>query len=145
METLKEFCTVLLGQQLKIYNNHKNITWKNLNTDRVLWLKTLLEEYGLDIKYILGNIYIAVYVLSRLPNNGNQETTHESTYLMEIMLELYNIKYLLEGAFPISFKIMYHYQQEEPILTEKLKCAEYKNGSFRRGRNTIKLVMFKNK
>ena len=45
---------------------------------------------------------------------------------MEIMLELYNIKYLLEGAFPISFKIMYHYQQEEPILTEKLNVQNIK-------------------
>ena len=29
VKTLKEFRTILLGQQLKIYTDHKNITYKN--------------------------------------------------------------------------------------------------------------------
>ena len=36
VETLKEFRTILLGQQLKIYTDHKNITFKHFNTDSVL-------------------------------------------------------------------------------------------------------------
>ena len=36
VETLKEFRTILLGQKLKIYTDHKNLTCKNFNTDRVL-------------------------------------------------------------------------------------------------------------
>ena len=36
VETLKSFRTILLGQQLKIYTDHKNLTCKNYNTDRVL-------------------------------------------------------------------------------------------------------------
>ena len=35
VKTLKEFCTILLGQLLKIYTDHKNLTCKNFNTDRV--------------------------------------------------------------------------------------------------------------
>ena len=36
VEILKEFRTILLGQRLKIYTNHKNLTCRNFNTDRVL-------------------------------------------------------------------------------------------------------------
>ena len=61
------------------------------------------------------------------------------------MSEHYDIKELSEGTFPLSFKILDRYQQEEPILTGKLKCAGYKKGSSCRGQNTIKLVTFNNK
>ena len=36
VETLKGFCTILLGQQLKIYTDQKYITCKKINTDRLL-------------------------------------------------------------------------------------------------------------
>ena len=61
------------------------------------------------------------------------------------MSEIYNIEELPEGSFPLSFKLIDRYQQEDTILTEKLKCAEYIKGSFRGGQNTIKIVTFNNK
>ena len=82
---------ILLGQQLKICTDHKNLTCKKFNTDRVLRWKLILEEYGPDIEYIPGEKDIAADTLSRLPSNRNQETTHDSTYLTEKMLELYDI------------------------------------------------------
>ena len=36
VETLKEFRNILLGQQIKIYTDHKNLTYKTFNTDRVM-------------------------------------------------------------------------------------------------------------
>ena len=57
--------------------------------------------------------------------------------------ELYDIEELPESTFPLSLKLIDRYQQEDPILTEKLKCAEYSKGSFRGGINTIKLVTYK--
>ena len=83
---------------------------------------------------------MVAYALSRLPNNINQETTHESTYTMETILELYNIKELPDGTFPLLFKLIDRYLREDPFLTEKLKCAEYQKGSFCGGCNTIELV-----
>ena len=53
-ETLKEFITTLLGQKLRIYTDHKNLTCKFCNTNRVLRWRLILEEYGLDIEYIRG-------------------------------------------------------------------------------------------
>ena len=46
---------------------------------------------------------IAADAISRLPNKGNQKTTHESTYTMETMSEIYDVKELTNGTFPISF------------------------------------------
>ena len=125
-----------------IYRPYKS-NIQNFNTDIVLWWRLILEEYGPDIKYILGEKNVSAYVPSQLTNNGNQKNTHKSKYLTETMLELYNTKEPPEGMFPLSFKIIDRYQQEDPVLTEKLTCIEYKKGSFRGGRNTIKLVTIK--
>ena len=86
----------------------------------MLQWRLILEEYGPDIEYIMGKKNIAADALSRLPNNGYQDTTHESTYTTETMSELYYIGELSEGTFPLSFKLIYRYQQEDQILTEKL-------------------------
>ena len=73
---MKEFCTVLLGQLIKIYTDHKNLTCKNFNTDRVLQWRLVLEEYDPNIEYIQGAMNVAADALSQLPNNVNQDITH---------------------------------------------------------------------
>ena len=80
VETLKEFRNILLGHKLRIYTDNKNITCKNFNTDRVLRWRLILEEYGTDTEYIKGEKNIVAEALSRIPLNGNQYTTHKSTY-----------------------------------------------------------------
>ena len=92
VETLKESRTILLGQQLKIYTDHNNLICKNFSTDHILWWVIIIEEYSPYIEYIPGAKNIVAYALSRLPTKGNQETTHESMYTMENMLELYDTK-----------------------------------------------------
>ena len=49
VETLKEFCTILLGQQFKIFTDQKNITSKSFHTDRILSLRIILEEYNPEL------------------------------------------------------------------------------------------------
>ena len=63
-------------------------------------------------------------------------------YTTEKMLELYDIKELPYGTFPLSFKLIDCYHREDPTLSEKFNSAEYIKGSFRGGRNTINLVTF---
>ena len=106
VETLNKFRTVLLGQCINIYTDHKNIPCKKFNTDRVLQWRLISEEYGSDIEYIPGAKNIAADALSRLTNDGNQETTHESTYTTESFSELYDIKEQPEGTFPLYFKLI---------------------------------------
>ena len=54
----------LLGQQLNIYTDDKNLTCKNSNSDRVLRWRFILEEYGLNIEYTPGKKIIAADALS---------------------------------------------------------------------------------
>ena len=53
---------------------------KNFNNDRVLIWRLMIKQYGPDIEYIKGEKNIVAYTLSRLPLNGNQETTYKSNY-----------------------------------------------------------------
>ena len=46
VETLKEFRNILLGQKIKVYTDHKNLTYKNFNTNRVMRWRLIIEEYG---------------------------------------------------------------------------------------------------
>ena len=119
VQTLKDFCTILLGQELKIYTSHKNLICKNFITYRVFQWRLILEEYSPDIEYIPGNKKIVAYALSRLPINRSQNTTHQSIYTTETMLKLYDIKELLNGTSSPSFNIINFYQQEDPFRTEK--------------------------
>ena len=64
---------------------------------------------------------------------------------METMSEFYNIDEIPYGAFPLYLKLVYHYKWEDPFLLEKLKCAEYQKAYVGGGRNTIELVMYKDK
>ena len=43
VETFKEFCMILLGQQLKVFTEHKNITYKDFNTNCVLRWRLIIE------------------------------------------------------------------------------------------------------
>ena len=80
VETLKEFQTILLGHKLRIYTDNKNLTCKLFDTDIVLRWRLILEDYGPDIEYIKVEKNIVADGLSRITLNGNQETTHKSTY-----------------------------------------------------------------
>ena len=71
----------------------------------------ILEEYGSNIAYIRGEKNISADALSQLPNNGNQETTHKTTYTMEAMSELYDIEEFPDGMFTPSFNLIYHYHR----------------------------------
>ena len=43
VETLKEFRNILLGQQIKVCTDHKNLTYKTFNTERVMRWGLILE------------------------------------------------------------------------------------------------------
>jgi hypothetical protein len=52
VETLQEYRTILLGHIIKIYTDHKNLTFANFNTDRVRHWQLIVEEYRLEIVYL---------------------------------------------------------------------------------------------
>ena len=52
--TLKAFCNILLEHKITVYTDHKKLTFKNFNTERVMHWKLVLEEYGPKLIYIKG-------------------------------------------------------------------------------------------
>ncbi len=66
VETLKEFKNILLGHEIIVHTDHKNLTYKNFNTERVMRWRLILEEFGLTLKYIKGENNVVADALSRL-------------------------------------------------------------------------------
>ena len=65
VKTHKEFKNILLGQQIVVYTDHKNLTYKNFNTERIMQC-LLIEEFGPIIEYIKGPKNVIANALSRL-------------------------------------------------------------------------------
>ena len=73
VETLKEFCNILLGHQITVYTDHKNLTYKKFNTERVMRWRLILEGFGPELKYIKGENNAVANALSCLEKSPNQD------------------------------------------------------------------------
>ena len=54
VETLKEYRNILLGQQIEVFTDHKNLVYKTFNTERVMRWRLIIKEYGPKLTYIKG-------------------------------------------------------------------------------------------
>ena len=54
METLKKFKTILLGQQIKVFTDHKNLTFSDFNTEHVMRWRMVLEEHDSELIHMKG-------------------------------------------------------------------------------------------
>ena len=71
--TIKEFRNILLIHQITVYTDHKNLTYKNFNTERVMCWRLILDEFGPELKYIKRENNVVADDLSRLEKIPNQE------------------------------------------------------------------------
>ena len=71
VETLKEFRNILLGQRITVHTDHKNLTFKHFNTERVMRWRLILEEFGPNLQYIKGTRNVVADALSRLELSEN--------------------------------------------------------------------------
>ena len=66
VETLNVFRNLLQGQQITVYTDNKNLTYKTFQTILVMRWRLILEEYSPELIYIQGSKNITVDVWSRL-------------------------------------------------------------------------------
>ena len=84
VETLKEFRTMLLGAEIRVYTDHKNLTHKltSFTTQRVMRWRLLLEEYGCKYFYKQGTLNVVADALSRVPTTRMTRSTGEKQRTM---------------------------------------------------------------
>ena len=130
VETLKEFRNILLGQEITVWTDHKNLTCANFNTERVMRWRLLLEEYGPTLQYIKGPKNIIADALSRLDMGADTEMSNELTSLQqETTAELFaNTEVdLPEKALPVQLKLIEREQQKDEIITNSLSKLTIKD------------------
>ena len=83
MECLKEFKSMLWGQKLRVYTDHKNLVRDalGLTCDRVYRWRLLLEEYGPEIVYIKGVDNVVADAISRLDYDKNVNTCNINVHV----------------------------------------------------------------
>src|SRR5687768_15749206 len=75
VEVLKEFRNILLGQQIRVYTDHENLTQKEFNSNRVMRWRLYIEEYSPDLQYIKRENNVVTDALSRLEMEQNPVPT----------------------------------------------------------------------
>ena len=148
VETLKEFQNILLGHDIKVHTDHKNLTYKNFNTTRVMRWRLILEEFGPQFQYIKGSKNVVADAISRLSTEEEQTKSSEELFsLAQTMSNLPTEDYqpdkeptmaslaqlyanepsdLPEDAVPITYKTIFRHQQ----LDKELRNLARKNGGY---------------
>jgi hypothetical protein len=108
VETLQEYRTILLGHNIKIYMDHKNLTFANFNTDCVCRWRLIVEEYGPEIVYLPRVHNIVAYFLSCHPISTN------SINKIHCIDEIFPINN--NDSFPLDFAMISSHQQADVCL-----------------------------
>jgi hypothetical protein len=88
VETLKYFKHMLLGHEIIVHTDHKNLTHPNSThtSDQVLCQRLLLEECGVDLQYIQGEKNVIADALSRFPTEKIFTLEEEAVFPLNLSL-----------------------------------------------------------
>ena len=141
VETLKEFRNILLGHQITVHTtDHKNLTYKNFNTERVMRWRLILEEFGPELRYIKGEKNVVADALSRLDMDENPEIINVAECFG------YDDDDLPDDAYPVRYRDIAKAQIKDAKLLKKLRTKDnYVESTFRGGDKEHQLICSKGK
>ena len=124
VETLKEFRNILLGQQIKVYTDHQNLTYKTFNTERVMRWRLILEEFSPELVYIKGSKNVGADALSRLEL---EEVDNDVPSTLDGLAEHYGLEKddLPKTAHPTKYKTIMSHQLKDKSLMKLIKNTVY--------------------
>ena len=157
VETLKEFRNIFLGQQIIVYTDHKNLTYKVFNTERVISWRLIVGEYGPQLRYLQGHKNIVADALSRLHLTPKLVLESDLSILHQpssrLMCEAFGInkkqaKNSIAPSIPICYSTILAAQQQDKILQKKVlqPSTKYRLRSFHGGENkNFQLICYNDK
>jgi len=122
VETLKEFRSILLGQDITVYTNHMNLVNPTTNHAlmRITCWRWLIEEFELTFEYIKGLANVVADVLSHLDADfvtSNACLADKCDNVEGDKTPLQQYVYLL------SSKLIAEYQRKDRLLMQHLLRA----------------------
>ena len=151
VETLKEFRNILLGQKIVIHTDHKNLTYKNFNSERVMRQRLFMEEYSPDIRYIEGEKNVVADALSHL--SMEQEPREEAFFTLEQLSNMYCYTANKKGkqkedtSCPINYQLIGKEQSKDKKITKLAltKPDSYSLKEFKSAGKKFDLICHKDK
>ncbi len=150
VETLKEYKNILLGQKIKIYTDHMNLTYKKYTSDRVMRWRLIIEEFGPELIYVQGQKNIIADSLSRLAiaESATQEITYEQLLMQNAETFAQEKESLPRNIYPLNFKLIAREQSldEELLVAAKRNVTgNYQLKDFHGGGKTIQMLCYLDK
>ncbi len=148
VETLKEVRNILLGQTIKVFTDHQNLTYKTFNTNRVMRWRLLLEEYGPELIHLPGKTNIVADALSRLDLKPLTPQPDTFVGLLTNNAELFaqTNRDLPAEYFPLTFKNICKHQQNDTKLLADAKTnstSDYTMKTFHEKIEQLYVLMIK--
>jgi len=124
----KRIKNILLGQQITVFTDHKNLISENTQIEQVLRWRLLIEEFIPKLAHLAGHTVVAD-ALSRL------DLDFSSTIEESAMAEVFASEDIASVTYPWQLKQIIEFQQKDKELLQRAASnKDYHLKSFSGGR-----------